>query len=487
MLVVGALAGCAGAASGGRFVPPAMQTDLANPPEVVSHGGVARLRLRAVIDPKTGGPALEYNGRLIPPTIRVAPGDTIALEYVNALPPTTRQPLNVTNLHFHGLTTSPNPPGDDVINLYAMPGQTLHYVVHVPKTDPPGAYWYHSHAHLESNWQVFNGMSGAIVVTGTASFVPRIAGLPERIIVLRNVLAKPKFRQTTPLARRSGTPAVCRQPFNIPSEYTTINGQRVGAHIAMQAGQAQLWRVINGSSNGYYDVSVDGVMLRLVALDGVPLDAYPHGHEQMVRDVMIPPAGRAEFVVKNAAPGAAFRTTCFNTGPAGDPNPSQVLAIVVKGKPQVPNVAAPGRTPPPQGTYERLVGHAYAAERPVVFTENGAGTAFYLNGKRYNPNGAPMFTARVGTIERWTLVNDTREVHAFHIHQIHFIVQDVGGVPQPRVWRDTVNLPYRANGIASVTHVLLDFRNPVIRGTFVFHCHLLQHEDLGMMAKIAVQ
>jgi suppressor of ftsI len=482
------------ACSGGTIATPPQQRpvpqagDLSNPPEVASDRGVARLTLSAVIDPSTGGPAIEYDGALIPPTIRVKAGDTIDLTYANKLPPSSHEPFNATNLHFHGLTTSPNPPADDSIDVYAMPGQTLHYRVRIPATQPPGLFWYHSHAHGESNWQVYNGMSGAIVVTGTSYFSRETSGLPERIIVLRNVLAHPSFASTRPHAppKHGGSP--CGKPFDIPGEYTTINGRSVGGKIVMQPGQHQLWRVVNASSNGYYDLSVDGATLHVVAIDGVPLNAYPGAHERQVHDFVVPPAGRVEFIVDGAAPGAAFRTACTDTGETGDPNPAQVLATVSAGTAVLPVVPTPGATPPPFGTYEETIGDQFAQQRQLFFSENYKKTAFYINGRQYSPDSAPMFTARAGTVERWTLQNDTQEVHAFHIHQVHFIVQDVDGVRQPQVWWDTLNLPpAHRNGRPSIVHVLVDFRDPVVRGTFLFHCHILQHEDLGMMAKIAVK
>ena len=99
-----------------------------------------------------------------------------------------------------------------------------------------------------------------------------------------------------------------------------------------------------------------------------------------------------------------------------------------------------------------------------------------------------MFTAQSGTVEEWTLLNSSGQVHDFHIHQVHFIVQDIDGVTQPAGWRDSINLPpAHADGSESVSHVLIDFRDPLVRGTFLFHCHILKHEDGGMMAKIQVQ
>jgi FtsP/CotA-like multicopper oxidase with cupredoxin domain len=435
---------------------------------------------------------------------RARPGDTIDITYTDALPATSVEPLNATNLHFHGLATSPNPPADDPIDIFAMPGQTLHYVVPVPKTEPPGLYWYHSHAHGESDWQVLNGMSGAIVVNGTASFAPETAGLSERVIVLRNVLGHPVYanvaaagRARAQRARRlnaaraldAGSDGICQQPFNIDSEYTTINGRAAGASLAMRPGSRQLWRVVNASAGGYYDVSVDGQSLRLVAIDGVPLKAYPGGQERDVRDVVIPPAGRAEFIVTGPSAPTAFRTTCFDTGPAGDPNPSQVLAQIVPGSTMaLSTVASPERFPA-RGTFESPIGTNIAQQRTLDFSEDAAtGTSFYLNGLAFSFAAPPLFVVASGTVERWALRNTTTEVHAFHIHQVHFITEDVDGVPQPAAWRDTVNLPIaHADGTPSVTHVLIDFRDPIIRGQFLLHCHILQHEDDGMMARVVVQ
>jgi suppressor of ftsI len=479
--------------SGSSVTPPAAgpgppaTSDLPNPPEVVSDRGVARLTLSAVIDPASGGPAIEWNGALVAPTIRVAAGDTIDVTYVNRLPSSSHAPFNMANLHFHGLTTSPNPPADDSISLNAMPGQTLHYRIPIQKTQPPGLFWYHSHAHGESNWQVFNGMSGAIVVTGTAYFSRETSGLPERIIILRNVLAHPHYGATLPRPD-PGHGGGCGRPFDVPGEYTTINQQPLGGKIDMPPEHRQLWRVLNASPDGYYDLSVDGATLRVIAIDGIPFDAYPGAHEREVRDIVIPPAGRAEFIVEGASAGAAFRTSCTNTGLTGDPNPAQVLATVADGSEDLPTVPAPGATPPPFGTYEETIGDVFAKQRTVFFSETAKKTAFYLNGKLYSPNAAPMFTARAGTVERWTLQNFTQEVHAFHIHQVHFIVQDIDGVKQPQSWWDTLNLPpAHHNGSPGVAHVLVDFRDPIIRGTFLFHCHIMQHEDLGMMAKIVVK
>ena len=473
--------------------------DLANPQEVASVNGVATVNLAAVINPSTGGPAISYNGSIGIPTIRVSPGDSIVVNFADQLPASNVQPYNQTSLHFHGLSVSPNAPGDDSIDVVAMPGQTLHYQIDIPKSHPPGTYWYHPHAHGEANWQVYNGMTGAIVVQGVASIAPETSGLPERVVILRNLLEAPSFtslarvRAAHALARRARADAtdsgICGQPFDIGGEYTTVDGRDAGGPILMQAGQKQLWRVINASAVGYYDISVDGEQLQLVARDGVALKQFPGGADQSVSDVVIPPAGRADVIVTGpSSSGAAFRTACFDTGAGGDPNPAQILGTIDVGTPSpaLPDVPAPGSTPRVTGTYDTSIAAApIAQQRTVDFSEDANG--FYLNGAAYSTTAAPMFTAQSGTVEEWTLRNYSTEVHAFHIHQVHFVATDIDGTSQTPMWRDTVNLPIaHADGTPSVSHVLVDFRDPLVRGIFLFHCHLLEHEDGGMMAKIAV-
>jgi len=114
----------------------------------------------------------------------------------------------------------------------------------------------------------------------------------------------------------------------------------------------------------------------------------------------------------------------------------------------------------------------------VTFTEDQNG--FYINGQKFAMDAPPMTSARVGTYQHWRILNATAELHPFHIHQVHFLAyaQNGGLLPDP-AWLDTVNVPF-----AGSVDVILDFTDPIIRGMSVFHCHLLNHEDKGMMAKI---
>jgi suppressor of ftsI len=126
-----------------------------------------------------------------------------------------------------------------------------------------------------------------------------------------------------------------------------------------------------------------------------------------------------------------------------------------------------------------------AQHRNVLLTENIV-PHFFINGQMFHPNSKPMFTVKVGTVEEWHIENATNEIHDFHIHQIHFLVEDVNGVKVKNPhWADSVIVPHmHANGKHGYIDALMDFRDQNIKGMFVFHCHIVDHEDAGMMAKI---
>ncbi|HEX3464849.1 MAG TPA: multicopper oxidase domain-containing protein [Candidatus Elarobacter sp.] len=468
-------------------------------PEVRAVHGIVRLTLDVVLDPVSGYPAFSWNARLgVVPTIRVRPGETIEMTVHDEMRPFSGRPDDV-NVHFHGLTVSPNPPGDDALGTLARPGQTLRYVVKIPADHEPGLYWYHPHAHGETYYEVTNGMSGALVVEGIQRHLPALAAMRERVIVLRDVPSGPGFvDDDMPMTGMAGmtkhavithshTGPPCRPETGLQP---TLNRQP-DAHIGIRPGERQFFRVVNASAARYYDLSVDDAVLELVALDGVPLDAYPGtAPSRTVSHVLVPPAGRAEFVVTAPNHATVLRSACVDTGKLGDANPAAVLAHLVDPS----NAAATGVMPAnaavapapltagaplPRNVLSRPL-PAPAARRTIRFTEDEHG--FAIDGKTFRMNDPPAVVARSGTVEEWTVVNTTDEAHDFHIHQVHFVAESVNGVPVAgRTWLDTIDVPPRGR-----VRLVIDFRDPVVRGTFVYHCHILDHEDRGMMAKIRV-
>ena len=176
----------------------------------------------------------------------------------------------------------------------------------------------------------------------------------------------------------------------------------------------------------------------------------------------------------------ALRTRCVDTGPEGDPNPEMILADIVSGPRSLsPAQLVPTDKRPP--VHKRAPVHNLEKSAPqfvVTFTEDKNG--FYINSQKFAPDADPMVRVQVGSYQHWHIVNETREIHPFHIHQVHFFAYAENGVRLANpAWLDTVNVPYGGS-----VDVIMDFTDPVIRGMSVFHCHLLNHEDKGMMAKI---
>jgi suppressor of ftsI len=461
---------------------------LSNPPEARSN-----VVLTAINDPHTGKAAFSFQGREDPPVIRASPGQVIRLTYVNAMSTDSREMCidgpctNMSNLHFHGLHVSPDAPQDDVITMMAMPGQSLHYVVDIPLDQPPGLYWYHTHPHGESYQQDLDGMSGAIVIDGIERYIPELQQMRERILVLRDQIipehdpaASSKLRRRVELSTKA-----CGASTGVPERIFTVNGA-VRPRIAIAPGERQFWRIVNASPDLYADLRIDTEQLEIVALDGMPLAFHNPSHPvEYASHILVPPAGRVEAIVTGPKPGlrASLRSLCFDTGRDGDANPPMVLADLVNIAQSIPAIhitpidAGLPISKPLAPTLIARVENS-PADFVVNFTEDKKG--FYINGRKYSPSGAPMTTVSIGAFHHWRVTNDSYEVHPFHIHQVHFLVYAQNGVRLKRPeWLDTVNVPFKGS-----VDLVMDFTDPIIRGVSLFHCHLLSHEDKGMMAKI---
>lgn len=480
-LLASALAASALGAAGAQSVR------VPDAPQVRPQNHVVALTLRAVIA-ADGRDAFSFNGQTVAPVIRVSPGDLLEIAYVNDLPRVAREPcavppcMNMTNLHFHGLRVSPRTPQDNVLDMMAMPGQTLNYTVAIPPEQPPGLHWYHTHPHGESHRQALDGMSGAIVVEGIDRYVPDVRTLRERVLVMRgrDIEHDPQAASLRRQVAMSDAP--CSANTETGERVLTMNGA-VRPEMTIAPGERQFWRMVNASADSYADVQVDGQSMEIVALDGVPLAYYdPLRRRRRVDHILLSPAGRVEFIVTGPAQGSrsAPRTRCVDTGPAGDPSPAAILADIVSGprfSSAIPVTTADPRPP----VYKHAHVEALQKSAPqfvVTFTEDENG--FYINGRKYAPDAEPMARVTVGSYQHWRIVNQTRELHPMHIHQAHFLAYEQNGarIAHPE-WVDTVNVPYGGS-----VDVIMDFTDPVILGMSVFHCHLLNHEDKGMMAKI---
>jgi FtsP/CotA-like multicopper oxidase with cupredoxin domain len=274
---------------------------------------------------------------------------------------------------------------------------------------------------------------------------------------------------------------ICGAELETPEEVFTVNGS-VRPQIEIAPGERQFWRLVNASADRYLDLQLEGQTFEIVAMDGMPIAQHDPNHRTRIAGhVLLPPAGRLEAIVTGPAAGTPQRliTRCVDTGPDGDPNPAMILADIVPRS----GADSPPKTPksslkPDLKTLDLAAEEKAPPRFIVTFTEDKKG--FYINGEKFAPDAAPMVRAKVGAYEHWKIVNASGELHPLHIHQVHFLAYAENGRPiADPLWRDTVDVPYRGS-----VDVIMDFTNPVIRGMSVFHCHLLNHEDKGMMAKI---
>ena len=499
------------------------------------------------------------------PNLRVHPGDTVIITLKNAAVakagPTTDRALTAlhqklavpaemthpagatsgsqactgggmkagsTNLHFHGITVPPVCHEDDVLRTAIQPGDAaFEYKFQIPADEPPGLYWYHPHVHGSTKLQVLGGASGALIVEGIERARSEVAGLPERVFVIRDQqLANPNAPVSTApgvavppvvldadgdvtnTGTGTGKPAVDLSINNVPVPYPDYPP----AVIAMKPGEEQLWRVLNASAITYLSLQavVGGTaqQVGVVGIDGIPLSdrGLPTKRVIVQNHLGIPPGGRIEFLMKGPPAGvqASLVTRSVNTGSGGENDPTRVLATIA-ASPDAPEPRSrlSAEPVPLAATKTEWLGKvAPVRTRKLYFSETlqdpkdpNSPTTFFLTVEGQTPKAfdmsslEPNIIAHQGDVEDWIIENRTQELHAFHIHQVHFLVIEWFGLAvNEGVLRDTVNVPYwdGKNAVYPRVKVRIDFRDPNAVGLFPYHCHLLEHEDAGMMGLIRV-
>lgn len=400
------------------------------------------------------------------------------------------------NVHYHGANVSPTCHADEVIRTMINSGESFTYRIHFPNNEPAGLYWYHPHIHGIAEAAVQGGATGLIVVSGFEKIQPLVGGLKQRFLVVRD----------QPVAGNGGDGS---QPpaWDVSLNYVPVlYPDYVPAVIGMSAGEKQFWRVANTAADTILDLEVryDDVpqTVMLVALDGVPTgsqDGTRQGKALPVTHMRIPPAGRAEFIVTGPSKNvksAVLATRKVNTGPDGDSNPERTLALLETrdaGSEDALVMPQPSGLPGRQ-RFEGLADAAPTQERTLYFSQNRSLNQFFVTvygetPKVFDPNDPPAIVTQQGSVEDWTIENHTPQNHEFHIHQIHFLLLEKNGVPVPedqQQFLDTIDVPFwSGSGPYPSVKVRMDFRGPDV-GDFVYHCHILLHEDNGMMAIIRV-
>ncbi|MFM0338145.1 multicopper oxidase family protein [Paraburkholderia fungorum] len=421
--------------------------------------------------------AMQADGPVVGPLIDVREGDTVEIRFVNRL-------AQASTIHWHGLPVPPDQDGNP--SAPTPPGASHVYRFTLP-LGSAGTYWYHPHPHMSSAEQVFRGLAGPIVVRAADD---PLAGWPERHLFISDL----KLAADGTIAPND----MMDWMNGREGQFVLVNGTR-RPRIEVMADER--WRVWNGCGARYLRFSLgSGQHFAQVGTDGGLLEQPREG----LTELLLAPGERAELIVRaGTAPAEAVlsaaiydRRKMAMAGGSLPPGPAHALADV-SFKPA--SSAAPRPLPvtlrpvPPLG--------APVAKKSVVFSEKmdmaamhgaepaaahggavPAGMTFMINGEVFDPSRITL-TSRRDEVELWSIENRTDMDHPFHLHgtQFQIVERQRGGVvtPEPyRAWRDMVNVqPDEIVRIATVQRMA---------GARMFHCHILEHEDLGMMGTLKV-
>ncbi|MFE7899787.1 multicopper oxidase family protein [Streptomyces sp. NPDC057424] len=463
--MAGVAAGAAGRGNG--LGAPSRGTSgqgLAQPPVLASRDGVLNVSLTAAPGVRLAGrdtQAWGYNGTCPGPTLRVRPGDLLRVRLVNHID----QP---TNLHTHGLHVSPRGNGDNPF-VTVDPGESFDYVHRIPADHPPGTFWYHPHHHGTVADQIFAGLAGALLVDGGPD--PDLPVTDDLTLLVTDI--------TLDGAGRVAAPNMMARMLGREGDLVLVNGQHQPV-ITAAPGDAQRWRVVNGCVSRVLALRLEGHRLTQLALDGMFLPA-PAERDQVV----LAPGNRADLLVRPVRSGrytlVAEAYDRGGTGMMGGGRPTSgpvTLATLEASGPAATPPPLPGALPAPPALQGRV-----ARQRRVTFAMGmmgGPGRGmFTIDGRTFDPDRDDQ-TVPLDTVEEWTVVNTSPMDHPFHLHVWPFqVLATSTGVPPVGLRQDVVLVP--ARGWVRLRIPFTDYP-----GRSVYHCHILDHEDLGMMATINV-
>jgi FtsP/CotA-like multicopper oxidase with cupredoxin domain len=434
---------------------------------------------------------------------------------------------------------------DPAVGPPACGRRAFTYRYRVPADMPAGLYWYHPHVHGEVQAQMLMGLTGAIVVEGPEDDARRAAGVAERVLVVRQTQDLDAGR--APVASMTAAPetAGASSPRALPAtaidtahellcttnagiDQISLNGTPVPigdgpdaalARYEIAPGAKQLWRILNAATDAFLDLALvdqDGrpLPLQVVARDGSPLSTDAGARLEpppTLASLPVPPGGRIEVLVGAPPPGvrASLVTRAVDTGCAGDRLPERRLAVLVAGPGHAAAAvpSAPSAAPVHADFFSGVLARRTDRQRVIAFAEyprpgDEDRTDFYIVERQpgarlvpYMMGDPPTITVEAGTTEEWVIENWTNELHTFHIHQLHFRVLEVDGEPvKDPPLLDVVEVPYATaagyrakDGPVRPGRVRVKMSFPAsLAGDIPFHCHLVDHEDNGMMAVLRV-
>ena len=408
------------------------------------------------------------------PRLEIRPGDQVHIRFANRL-------SEVTNLHFHGLHVSPSGNADNVF-LEVPPGENQTYEFSLPKDHRGGTYWYHPHVHHLIARQVWAGLAGLLIVRGELDDIPEIRHADEEFLVLKDFGLDANGDLLTP----DPTPRIMQ---GREGDLILVNGELTPTFRIPKDGLLRL-RFLNASVARYYRLQLEDHPMYLIVTDGGPI-AEPFE----LRELLLAPGERAEVLVRGERSPGQYRLMNlpyrrFNMGMMGGrgmmgrmPSSSDEPIVLATLQYQESGRLLPLPTrlvpvkPLPKATEERqlVFGHSMMGME---------GTEFTINGMTFDPERTDTIV-KVGTVEEWEIVNRGGMMmdfdHPFHIHTNAFqVISENDQNPRFSAWRDIVNVP-----MGGTVRIRIPFQD--FPGRTVYHCHILDHEDLGMMAVVEMR
>jgi FtsP/CotA-like multicopper oxidase with cupredoxin domain len=393
----------------------------------------------------------DTRGTVPGPLLRANQGDHVIVHFRNELP-------EETTIHWHGIRVPPLSDGTTAAQIPVAPGATFDYEFDALDA---GTFWYHP--HMRGDVQIEKGLYGMIVVRGGVE--PDVAA--DRAFVLDDVKVEANGQlstQTDPLDLMLG-----RQ-----GNVLLVNG-RPTPKLSARSGSRERWRFVNSANGRYFNLSLPGHSFLVIAWDGGLL-AEPYSTDTL----LIAPGERYEVLVELVDPAGSqleLQTLYYDRGHnIPDPGPQSLMKIDLSDK----SDRAPLPLPAAWRTDEPIAIDAQTPTRSFVLSEQEEGLAeprFFINGEQF-PQITPT-AARSGEVEIWSIRNDSEMDHPFHLHGMFFRVLDAGGVaPAHAGWKDTVNVPMKSTLRFAVRYGEA--------GTWMYHCHILEHAERGMMGELVL-
>ncbi|HEX6614822.1 MAG TPA: multicopper oxidase family protein [Gemmatimonadales bacterium] len=460
--------------------------DLPEPAVLASVGGVLTAAITATTRPATiaGRRLLQpvtYNGTFPGPTLRVRPGDYLDIAFTNRIvfdqsdtrPGYGRPPrrANMSNLHYHGMHVPPTGMADNML-LMVPPNGRQRYLFQIPADHPAGLFWYHEHVHGLVTNHVGRGAAGMIYVANAYTDQLAALGIRHRLMMLQQAFLEPGLDTLTSNDSERDDP---------DRALSLING-RLMPELRMRPGEPQVWSLLNASTSAFYALRLEGHTFDVVADDGVPLQ--PPG--RLGQETLVLPSGKRLEVVVRAARSPRRYTLSYDSYDQGvDTWPAKTIGTVTVEGPAWDGRDHPG--PDTSTPAEDLSGVFVPPElhRTIVFGQNdsvpeGEFGRFTINGHAWDP-AYSEWTSTLGTVEEWLIRNETEQEHPFHVHVNPFQITRRNGATVPFDGHQDVAIIPRFGSLTVRTR-FRDFTG----GPILMHCHILDHEDMGMMTRFEI-